>query len=86
MLQISYVVAVVARLEIVADGVKVDAGLGEEGLIFLEAVDEVPLMRLLLPTTWWLRRDNPALNVGLDAVGAWLLLIAANLPLLTQDT
>lgn len=86
MLQISYVVAMVAGLEIVTDGVEVDAGLGEEGLIFLEAVNEVPLMRLLLPSTRWLRGDNPALDVSLDAVGARLLLVAANLPLLTQDT
>lgn len=86
LLQVGNIVAVFAGLEVVTDGVEVDTSLGQEGLIFLEAVDEVPLMRFLLAPTGRLRRHHAALDVGLNAVGAGFLLIATDLSLLTQDT
>lgn len=84
MLQVGNILSVVAWFEIVSDGIEVDAGLGEEGLIFPEPVNQVSLVWLLLPPARWLRRNDSALDVGLDAVGARLLLVATNLPLLTQ--
>lgn len=68
------------------DGVEGDAMLREQGLIFPEAVDEIALMRLLLPAAGRLRRDDATLYSGLDAVGTRLLLVATDLSLLTQDT
>lgn len=83
--QVGDIVTVVQRLQIVGDGLKVDAGLGEQRLIFAQAVDEVPLVRLLLPTPGRLRRHDAAFDLGLDAIGTWLLLIAAHFSLLAEN-
>ncbi len=85
LLQISQVGEVVRRLEVVGDGVKVDPVLRQQGLIFPEAVDEIALVGLLLPAPGRLWRDDAALDLGLDAVGAWLLLVATDFSLLAQD-
>lgn len=84
--QISNIVPVVAVFEIVGDGLKVDTVLGQERLIFPEPVDQIPLVWLLLPPAWRLRRHHATLDPGLDAVGAGLLFVATHLPLLTEDT
>ena len=86
MLQVGDIIAVIRGLQIVGDRLKVDAVLRQQILILPEAVDEIPLMRLLLPTPGWLWRDHAALDLGLDAVGAWLLLVATDFSLLAQDT
>jgi hypothetical protein len=81
-LQAVDIVSVVGRLEVVGDGFKVDAVLRQQGLVLAQAVDEVPLMRLLLPAPGRLWGDNAAVDLGLDAVGTRLLLVAADLSLL----
>lgn len=73
------VAALVNRLE-------VDAVLREQGLISPEAVDELPLLRLLLPPAWGVGGDHLAVDAGLDAVGTRLLLVTADLALLAEDT
>lgn len=58
--------------------------LGHQVLVFPKSLDEVPLMRLLLPASWWLWGHDATLDLGLEAVGARLLLVTSNLALLTQ--
>lgn len=67
------------------NGLEVDAVLGEKGFIFLEAVNEVPFMGLLLAAPRRLGRDDATLDAGLDAVGTRFLLVATDLALLTKD-
>jgi hypothetical protein len=86
MLQVGDIIAMIRGLQIVGDRLKVDAVLRQQILILPEAVDEIPLMRLLLPAPGWLWRDHAALDLGLDAVGTWLLLVATDFSLLAQDT
>jgi len=75
----------VGDLNIGAEAVKLDAVLGQEGLVLAEALDEVALGHALLAAAGRLGRDDAALDAGLDAVRAWLALIAADLALLAQD-
>lgn len=85
LLQVGNIVDAFRNFEVVGNRLKVDAMLRKEGFIFLEAVDEVPLMRLLLAAPRRLGRDNAALDAGLDAVGTRFLLVATDLALLTKD-
>lgn len=85
LLQVGNIVDGIRGFEVVGNGLKVDAVLREEGFIFLEAVDEVPLMRLLLAAPRRLGRDDATLDTGLDAVGTGFLLVATDLALLTKD-
>jgi hypothetical protein len=75
----------VGDLEIGAEAVKLDAVLGQERLVLAEALDEIALGHALLAATGRLGRHDAALDTGLDAVGAWLALVAADLALLAQD-
>jgi hypothetical protein len=76
---------VVGRLELVGDRLETDAGLRHHRLIFAQTLEQVTLMRLLLPAPGRLWGHDAALDLGLDAVGTGLLFIAAYLSLLTQD-
>ena len=83
--KVCYVIGIFRGLEIMGDGVEVDAVLRQERLVLAEAVYQVPFVRLLLPAPGRLGRDNAAVDVGLDTVRAWLLLVAPDFTLLTQD-
>ncbi|KAG7131264.1 hypothetical protein HYQ46_009721 [Verticillium longisporum] len=72
--------------EVTSDRVDADTVLGEQRLVLLEAVNEVLLLESLLPPARGVRRHDAALDAGLDTVGAWFPLVAADFPLLTQDT
>ena len=75
----------VRRLEVVGDGLEGHAVLVEEGLVLLEAVDELALVGFLLPPARGLGWHHAALDLGLDAVGTGLVLVTPNLALLAQD-
>lgn len=66
-----------------ANGVKLDTILSEKALIFLEPIDEILLLKTFLPPPWRLWGYDPALNLGLDAVCTGLVLVTADLSLLT---
>lgn len=68
-----------------ANRLKVDAVLREQCLILLEAVDELSLLWLFLAPTRGLRRNNLAIDTGLDTIGTRLVLVTAYLTLLTED-
>lgn len=73
-------------LEILTNRLEVDAMVREQGLVLPEAIDELPLLGLLLPAAGRLRGDHLASDASLDAVGTRLLLVATNLALLTENT
>jgi hypothetical protein len=75
----------VGGFEMLANRLKVDAVLGEQGLILPEAVDEFPLLWLLLTPSRGLRRNDLAVDTSLDTVGTRLILIAAYFTLLTEN-
>lgn len=68
-----------------ADGLKLHTMLAQQRLILLEPVDEVSLLRFLLPPTGRLWRNDLAVYASLDTVGTRLVLITSDLPLLTKD-
>jgi hypothetical protein len=69
-----------------ADSINLDTMLSQKTFVLLEAVNQVFLLETLLPASGRLRRNDTALNLGLDAVGTGLVLVAANLALLTEYT
>jgi hypothetical protein len=69
-----------------ANSVNLDSMLGQEIFIFLKTLNEILFLEALLPATRRLGRYNPALNVSLDTVGAWLILVTTDLALLTENT
>lgn len=61
--------------------------LRKKAFVFTKAVDEVAFLGLiLLSPARRLRRDDAAVNPGLDTVGTWLLLVAPYFALLAEDT
>lgn len=76
----------VGGLEILTNRLEVDSMLREQGLILPEAVDELPLLGLLLPAAGRLGSDDLASDASLDTVGTRLLFVTANLALLTENT
>lgn len=76
----------VRGLEVLTNRFEVDAMLREQGLVFPEAIDELPLLGLLLSPAGRLRSHHLASDASLDAVGTRLLLVTTNLALLTEDT
>jgi hypothetical protein len=65
-----------------ADGIDLDSMLGQKVFIFFKTLDQILFLEALLPTTRGLRRYNPALNLGLNTVGTWFILITADFALL----
>jgi len=88
-LEISHIVAVVDRvcLEIGGgNGVKLDAMLRKKGFVFTKAVDKVALLGfILLASAWRLRRNDAAVDPGLDTVGTWLLFVAPHFSVLAKN-
>lgn len=86
-LQISYLVkcSVLAAPELALDGVvDADAVLGQKILVALEALYQVLLLEALLPSSRRQGWDDDTLDASLDAVGAGLPFVTADLPLLTE--
>lgn len=77
LLQLAHIFSMICRPELMGDGVEAHAMLGQQRLVLLEAIYKVPLLWFLLPPPGRLRRDDSTLDLGLDTVGAGLLLIAA---------
>ena len=77
LLQLAHIFPVIRRPELMGDGIEGDAMLGQQRLVLLEAIYEVSLLWFLLPPPGRLRWDDSTLDLGLDTVGAGLLLIAA---------
>ena len=72
-------------LEILTDGLKFDAMLRKQVLILFKPVYEIAFLKALLSTSRWLWWNHSALNLGFDAVGTWLVLVAADLALLAEN-
>lgn len=85
LLQVGHIVDRIQCSKIVGNGLEVDAVLGKKGFIFLETVDEVSLMGLLLAAPRRLGRDDATLDASLNAVGTGFLLVATDLALLTKN-
>lgn len=83
---VNLIKGLIGGFEGLANGLEVDAMLAKQRLILLKAVNKLPLVRFLLTSAWWLRRHHFALDASFDTVCTWLILIAPNLALLTEDT
>lgn len=83
---VDFVEGLVRCFEDLTDGLEVDAVLVEQRLVLLEAVNELPLVWLLLTSAWWLRRHHFALDASLDAIRTGFIFITADLALLTEYT
>lgn len=70
--------------QIMTDGIKVDTILRQQRFVLPKPIYKIPLVKPLLPTSRWLRRNHSALHTGFDAVGTWLVLVTADLALLTM--
>ena len=77
LLQLAHVLPVIRRPKLMGDGFEADAMLGQQRFVLLEAIYEIPLLWLFLPPPGRLRWDDSTLDLGLDTVGAGLLLVAA---------
>lgn len=72
-------------LERLPNRLKVDTMLAQQGLVLAEALNEIPFVWFLFSPAGWLRRHDFAVNPCLDAVRTWLVLVAADFALLTED-
>jgi hypothetical protein len=71
--------------ELGADRLELDAMIAKKRLVLFESVDEVTLLEPFLPSTGRLRRNNAALNLGLDTIRAGLIFVASHFALLAKD-
>jgi hypothetical protein len=69
-----------------ANSINLDSMLSQEIFIFFETFNEILFLEALLSAARRLWGYNPALNLGLDTVGAWFILVATDLALLAQNT
>lgn len=75
----------VGDLDVRAEGLELDAVLRQQDLVAPQTVNKVTLRNALLPSPRRLGWHDAAVDAGLDAVGAWLLLVTAHLALLAED-
>lgn len=76
----------VGDLDIGSEAVEFDAVLRQEGFVLLQALKQISFGYSLLPPPGGLRRYNPAVNPGPNAIGTGLVLVAADFTLLTEST